>query len=688
MSELDELKRLLFGDEQRSLSELEQRVENPTTRAQDVATVLADSIRLESERGSDLSGALRKPVNDCIRLSVQQDTEVFADALFPIMGPAIRKSVMETFKELIQRLNETVETAFSWQGVKWRVESLRTGVPVTELALRDTLEYRVEQVFLIHRDTGLLIRHAAREDLPGHDSDAVSAMLTAIRDFVRDSFGGDDRADLDAVDIGEHTVWLLNGPSAILAVVFRGIPPMSLRTRFRGLLEQLHRAHAQAFEAFAGDTDAFAMLDESLGEHLVLQSLTGRRKPAPGERSLNVSPALAWTLGIVVAAIALYVTMGMLAERKLAALVERLEVEPGIVVTAAYRDGEPTVEGLADPRARDADALAVEAGYDPGEVRWRLAPVLSMDPPLVAARARGLLRPPPGVTVAYDGRVLTVAGHAPDAWAASVRTAPLELLGIARVDTEGLLSLAALAARRLEAPESVTLSWADGVLYGHGRAGVDWLERAAEQAPAIDGIERFDATDVDIEPDSLVARWRHMLAPPEGVRLTLERNVLVVDGAAPRAWIEQVRRAVPAPVYIDGLDTSGLVAAEHLALENAARALDGRVFRFTENAELDPDSAVAVAPTAARITELLALAAEQAGVSVEFTAIGYTDPTGRPSTNARLRASRARTLADALNTQLGRPGVVDARAATLPENDARSTRERAAVLRVGIDAAE
>lgn len=682
VSELDELKRLLFGDEQRSLSELEERVENPRTRAQDVASVLSESVRLEAERSDELSSALRQPVNECIRLSVQQDTEVFADALFPIMGPAIRKSVMETFKVLTQRLNETLETAFSWQGLKWRVESLRTGVPVTELALRDTLAYRVEQVFLIHRETGLLIRHAARDDLPGNDSDAVSAMLTAIRDFVRDSFGG-GASDLDTADIGEHTVWLLDGPAAILAVVFRGVPPLSLRERFRTLIEELHAAHAAAFEDFAGDTDAFAMLDDSLAAELEVQSLTGRPRTGAGERAGRVSPKLAVTLGVIALAILAWLVAGHLAERRLAHLVEQLRAEPGVVVTAAWRDGgEAVVEGLADPLARSPERIAVDAGYAPGEVVWRLAPIQSMDPPLVAARAERLLEPPPGVTLAYDGRTLTLAGPAPDDFLARVRAAPLGLLGIDDVDTNGLGSLAALAAARLDAPDSVKLSWADGVLTARGSAGVDWLERAASEAPTIERVDRFDASAVAIDPDSLLARWRRMLSPPAGVSLGLEGGVLVLSGTAPRAWIEQVRRAVPPPVYVDGLDTGALVAEERVALVALAEALDGRTFRFAEGSQLREDDRAVLEAVVADVARLRSLATDEPAAALTITAVGYTDPSGSPATNERLRAARGEALAAALNDALDAPGAVGSRAASAAENDARERHERAAALSV------
>ena len=92
-------------------------------------------------------------------------------------------------------MNQTLGRSFSAQGLKWRLEAWRTGKALREVVLLRTLVYRVEQVFLIHRETGLLLQHvSAGPRRASQDADMVSGMLTAIRDFVQDSFGGKERA--------------------------------------------------------------------------------------------------------------------------------------------------------------------------------------------------------------------------------------------------------------------------------------------------------------------------------------------------------------------------------------------------------------------------------------------------------------------------------------------------------------
>ena len=77
----------------------------------------------------------------------------------------------------------------------------------------------------------------------------VSGMLTAIRDFAQDSFRVSDDEALDTLQVGELSVWIEQGPHAILAAVIRGTAPPELRT---ALQEALERVHARFGDAARG----------------------------------------------------------------------------------------------------------------------------------------------------------------------------------------------------------------------------------------------------------------------------------------------------------------------------------------------------------------------------------------------------------------------------------------------------
>lgn len=200
------LRHLLLGEEQRQLRELSGRLTTEDRRADDVSEVLAESFRRVTD-SDDLVRAMAPSFGRSFGECVAAEPEIIADAVSPIIGPAIRQSIARTLQTMVQSTNQALEMSLSPQGLRWRLEAWRTGKSFGEVVILHTLAYRVQQVFLIHRKTGLLLHHVADSNSidGGADSDMVSGMLTAIQDFVNDSFGEQD-GDLDSVRVGDHTI--------------------------------------------------------------------------------------------------------------------------------------------------------------------------------------------------------------------------------------------------------------------------------------------------------------------------------------------------------------------------------------------------------------------------------------------------------------------------------------------------
>src|SRR5512136_1935939 len=132
---LEELRRLVVEPEQQRLDALEHRLNDPGTRADEVGTVLPDAIRRRARAAGKLEEAMAPIVEESVRVSVRKDARSFADALFPVIGPAIRRSIADTFSRMIQSFNQAVENSLSARGIKWRLEAWRTGRPFGEVVL-------------------------------------------------------------------------------------------------------------------------------------------------------------------------------------------------------------------------------------------------------------------------------------------------------------------------------------------------------------------------------------------------------------------------------------------------------------------------------------------------------------------------------------------------------------------------
>lgn len=428
-ADLASLRAELLGPEQRRLAALQARLDDRLARAEDLAEVLPTVLQ---QHANDplLARALTPPLERAITASVQRNPKPLADALFPVMGPAIRKAVAAGLAGMVESLNRTLEHSLSWRSLRWRIEGWRTGKSFAEVLLTKTLLFRTEQVFLVDRKTGLLLQHvrAGNEDV--EDADLVSGMLTAIRDFVRDSFKVAEGDSLESLKVGDLTVWIEAGPHATLAAVIRGAAPRDYRQTLQDALETIHLQLGAELETFDGDTRAFGQARPALESCLEAAYRTSDQAPRRW---------LTWMLlGLVILAALVWAVLAWQTSGRESDYVARLRAEPGLVVLSAdHRRGRLEVAGLRDPLAADPTTFLADAGLGPDDVVLGWTPYYALSPSLVLARARSALRPPAGVELTIEDGVLGVSGSASAAWVVEARRLAPLVAGVTSFDARG-----------------------------------------------------------------------------------------------------------------------------------------------------------------------------------------------------------------------------------------------------------
>jgi outer membrane protein OmpA-like peptidoglycan-associated protein len=433
------------------LRALQTRLDDPGTQAREVSQVLPQAVQLR-HNDPQLKRALAPAIEEGIAALVRRDPKQLADALFPAIMPAIRRAIATTLSGMLESVNRTLEHSLSLRSIKWRITALRTGKSFAEIVLLNTLLYRVEQVFLIHRKTGLLLQHVKAGPASVQDADLVSGMLTAIRDFVGDSFRVAEGESLDTLHVGDLSVWVEQGPYAILAAVIRGTAPADLRATLQETLESLHAHFADELRAFDGDASRFADARPLLEECLQSQYRRETHKRRP----------FVWVAaGVLLLALAAWMFFAWQARSRWNAYLQALRAEPGIVVVSTdYRGGKYRLAGLRDPLARDPASLmpAHQLSSSQVEGRWQL--YQDLDPAFVLTRARQVLQPPPGVTLSLAGGVLAASGAAPARWIGDGVRVARALPGVARFDASNALDASVRAV--VEAIEASPLLFVKG----------------------------------------------------------------------------------------------------------------------------------------------------------------------------------------------------------------------------------
>lgn len=425
--DLTELRKLLLGrrgDEGERLDSVEQTLEQPRRLAEYVSRVLPEAVRLRAKRDQALTEAMQQPIEDAIASSVKRNPQPIVDAIFPVIGPAIRKAVTSAIRGMVQRLEQAIDLGLSPRALAWRFTAWRTGRPFAEVVLLKTLLYRVEQVFLIHRETGLLLQHVVADAVKAKDADLVSSMLTAIQDFVRDSFDAPEGEALESVRVGDFAVWIEPGRHAVLAAAIRGTAPHELRGVMEQALGSIEADMRPELQNYDGDPARFDLCRPHL-EACLLEAKARRRSEL--SRLLLFFAALS----LVLLGGYAYLHAGVL-ERRWESYLERIDAEPGLVVTrTGERGGRRFVVGLRDPLAADPATLLGDVDPDSVESAWQT--YYALDPAIVLRRAHEVLQPPDGVRLSLDGDTLVVAGPAPEEWLREARARAPAIPGVARL---------------------------------------------------------------------------------------------------------------------------------------------------------------------------------------------------------------------------------------------------------------
>ncbi len=376
-------------------------------------------------------------------------------------------------------------------------------------------------------------------------------MLSAIQDFVKDSFNEKEQSSLDTIRLGDLRLWSEVGQFATLVSVIRGNPPEELHEIVRDVLLRIHEECSQALAEFDGDSSQLAGVEAQLQTCVELKQ----------EESNQGFPWL-----VVVAALLLLVVAGgwfflsWQSGQRWQAYVARLETQPGIIVAeqkVSY--GQFYIAGLRDPLAADPQSLLSGTQVDPARVHSQWQSYQSLEPEFVLKRLTASLAPPDTVRLSIVKDRIVAEGEAPDTWIDQARAAARQLsAGGPEFDISKVrdVSPEARAAEHWQYYVS-RLGSQPGIIVAEQKIRDGQFYIAGLRDPlAADPQSLLSGTQVDparvhsqwrlyqsLEPEFVLKRLTVSLYPLDSVRLSIVNDRIVAEGEAPDTWIDRARAA-------------------------------------------------------------------------------------------------------------------------------------------------
>lgn len=215
------------------------------------------ALRHQIDDKQALATAIAPILGDAIRRQIRESREEIIDALYPIIGQLVVRAVTEAMRDLARSIDEKLQAATDFQRLTRRLRSLATGVPVGELALREGMPLLVHEVYLIHRESGLLLWHGSTGRQDGADSELVGSMLTAIRDFAEQVIGGVGK-ELNELRFGNSEIVLEFGRYSYAALIIDGVTPSNLRWKLHRQIYTFEDRTQDQLSRYDGDASVFA----------------------------------------------------------------------------------------------------------------------------------------------------------------------------------------------------------------------------------------------------------------------------------------------------------------------------------------------------------------------------------------------------------------------------------------------
>lgn len=202
------------------------------------------------------------------------------DALYPIMGGMISKYVTQAIKELMQSINNKIENGLSFDRYKRKAKAKMTGVSESELLLEESSDALITSMFVISKETSLLIAEAHLKDKKIDDPHIVASMASAIKDFINDwQKSSEFQNEVQILSYGNSSLYIESAGSVYVIAFLDAEPDYEQRGEINSFFASLVKEYSGFFQKFDGDDNAkeIGLISHNMHAYLEKQELNANK---------------------------------------------------------------------------------------------------------------------------------------------------------------------------------------------------------------------------------------------------------------------------------------------------------------------------------------------------------------------------------------------------------------------------
>ena len=379
---LDNVRELLIGRDDKFVQEKLNRDAKGI-----VSSVVSEALIERETKDGSVNKVLVPLVEKSLHRSIEANSDKIVGTLYPLVGTLVRKAVSSFLVEFVERTNALIENSLSPKSLSWRFKAWQSGVRYSEFVASQIYQYQVQQLLVIHRETGTLLHSISSDPEKEKDADLISSMLVAINDFVADAFGvtsTESENELGEIKTEDFTLLIKIGPQALLVAAVTGSIPPEVRGKLQQALEEFHQFYQQPLLNYEGDNAPFEGCETILSDCLISE-----RKEGEGKKSNRLIGALVLLV--------IFFTLAVLSFMRLSLSILKSDLHelpppPGIIVTDTYvSNGRVHAKVLRDPNTTSIEQWFSNNGIDAERVTVIEEPFVSLKPSIVERKLEKLV---------------------------------------------------------------------------------------------------------------------------------------------------------------------------------------------------------------------------------------------------------------------------------------------------------
>lgn len=212
---MEQLKEILLREDRDEILELRNILENREQLDKRVSPIVEDHISFLKKHFPE---EYKKAVDQQISEKLKHSQDEILAVLYPAMGQMIKKYIALQFELLRESIDHQIQSQIRKGPMGW-VRRKILGLRESDWVLNQVGGPKIEEIFVIQRDSGILLGSASVSTLM--DQDLVAGMLTAIKAFAEDAFQRGVK-NLQLIEYDTFSILLQTFPQYYIAMALTG----------------------------------------------------------------------------------------------------------------------------------------------------------------------------------------------------------------------------------------------------------------------------------------------------------------------------------------------------------------------------------------------------------------------------------------------------------------------------------